>query len=307
MDELHQRTLKAAVSCDGIGLHCGERVRLTLRPAAPGSGIVFARTDLAGAVELPATIGHVVGATLATTLGAGDVRVGTVEHLLAALSGLGIDNVRAELTGPEVPILDGSAGPFVALVRAAGVERQRRARRVLVVKKPLEVSDGDKRARIVPAPRFSVACAIDFAHPLIGRQSLEVEVRDETFCRELAPARTFGFLRDVEAQRRRGLVRGGSLENALVLDDVALLNPEGLRFPDEFVRHKLLDAIGDLALCGMPIVGRFSSVKSGHAQNQRLVRRLVEEPGAAEIVELRAPHRPSHAPPLLETFEPQPA
>lgn len=287
MRELNQRTLKAPVSCQGIGLHSGERVQLTLRPAAAGTGIVFVRTDLTPAVEIPAAPERVVDTSFATTLGIGEVRVGTVEHLLAALSGLGVDNARVELTGPEVPIMDGSAAPFVYLIRTAGIELQRRFKRFLVVRKPIEVVDGDKRAQIAPAPQFSISCTIDFDHPLISDQQIEIQMSDRIFYREICRARTFGFLRDVESLKRMGLARGGSLDNAIVVDDFNILNPEGLRYSDEFVRHKILDVIGDLALCGMPVIGRFTSIKSGHALNQRLLRKLLQEPGAAEIVEVR--------------------
>jgi UDP-3-O-[3-hydroxymyristoyl] N-acetylglucosamine deacetylase len=287
MTELNQRTLKAPVSCQGVGLHSGTRVEMTLRPAPADSGVVFVRTDLSPAVDIPARSENVVDTSFATTLGRDGVRVGTVEHLLAALSGLGIDNVRVELTGPEVPIMDGSAAPFVYLIRTAGIDLQRKFKRFLVVRKTLEVSEGGKRAQISPAAQFGISCTIDFDHPLISDQKLEVQMSDRVFYREISRARTFGFLRDVETMKRMGLALGGSLENAIVVDDFNILNPEGLRYADEFVRHKILDIIGDLALCGMPVIGHFSSVKSGHALNQRLLRRLVSEPGAAEIVAVR--------------------
>jgi UDP-3-O-[3-hydroxymyristoyl] N-acetylglucosamine deacetylase len=260
---------------------------MTLRPAPADSGVVFVRTDLSPAVDIPARSENVVDTSFATTLGRDGVRVGTVEHLLAALSGLGIDNVRVELTGPEVPIMDGSAAPFVYLIRTAGIDLQRKFKRFLVVRKTLEVSEGGKRAQISPAAQFGISCTIDFDHPLISDQKLEVQMSDRVFYREISRARTFGFLRDVETMKRMGLALGGSLENAIVVDDFNILNPEGLRYADEFVRHKILDIIGDLALCGMPVIGHFSSVKSGHALNQRLLRRLVSEPGAAEIVAVR--------------------
>ncbi len=286
MTDFNQRTLKAAVTCQGVGLHSGERVQMTLRPAPAGSGITFVRTDLEPAVEIPARSEHVVDTTFATTLGKDGARVGTVEHLLAALSGLGVDNARVELTGPEVPIMDGSAAPFVYLVRAAGIELQKRFKRFLVVRKALEVGEGGKRAQVTPAPQFGVTCTVDFDHPLISDQKLELTMSDRVFYREISRARTFGFLRDVESLKRMGLALGGSLENAIVVDDFNILNPEGLRYSDEFVRHKILDIVGDLALCGMPVIGHFTSVKSGHALNQKLLRRLLGEPGAAEVVEV---------------------
>lgn len=292
MTELNQRTLKSPVSCAGIGLHSGERVKMTLRPAAAGSGIVFVRTDAARPVEIPARAELVVDTRLATTLGLGGLRVGTVEHLLSALNGLGIDNVRVEIDGPEVPIMDGSAAPFVYLLRTAGIELQRRFKRFLVVREPLEVREGDRLAQILPAPQLSVTCTIDFDHPLIKDQELLVTLSDRAYHREIARARTFALRRDIEGLQRAGLARGGSLENAIVVDDFSILNPEGLRFPDEFVRHKVLDVIGDLALCGMPVIGHFVSYKSGHALHQRLVQTLMQAVGSAvEIVEVRERHQ----------------
>ncbi len=287
MAELNQRTLKGAVTCQGVGLHSGARVEMTLRPAPADSGIVFVRTDLHPAMEIPAASRNVVDTSFATNLGKGDVRVGTVEHLLAALAGLGIDNVRVELTGPEVPIMDGSAAPFVYLCRTAGIELQRRLKRFLVVRKTVAVDDGDKHAEIGPAPRFGITCTIDFDHPLISDQKLSLQMNDRVFHREICRARTFGFLADVERMKSKGLALGGSLENAIVVDDFNILNPEGLRYADEFVRHKILDVMGDLALCGMPVIGHFTSMKSGHALNQRLLRRLLADPGAAEVVEVQ--------------------
>ncbi len=309
MTELNQRTLKAPVSCQGVGLHSGARVQMTLRPAPADTGVVFVRTDLSPSIDIRAASDNVVDTSFATTLGREGVRVGTVEHLLAALSGLGVDNVKVELTGPEVPIMDGSAAPFVYLIRTAGIELQRKFKRFLVVRKTLEVSDNGKRAQIAPASQFGISCTIDFDHPLISDQKLEVRMSDRVFYREISRARTFGFLRDVESMKRMGLALGGSLENAIVVDDFNILNPEGLRYADEFVRHKILDIIGDLALCGMPVIGHFTSVKSGHALNQRLLRRLVNEPNAAEIVEVRERkqlERMAIFPPAWGSLEKQP-
>ncbi|MHB1844698.1 MAG: UDP-3-O-acyl-N-acetylglucosamine deacetylase [Deltaproteobacteria bacterium] len=309
MTELNQRTLKAPIGCQGVGLHTGARVQMTLRPAPAGSGIVFVRTDLSPAVEIPACPENVVDTSFATTLGKDGARVGTVEHLLSAFMGLGIDNVRVELSGPEVPILDGSAAPFVYLIRTAGIEIQRKFKRFLVVRRPIEVLENGKRASIHPASQFTISCTIDFDHPLIKDQELKIELSDRLFYREICRARTFGFLRDVEALQRMGLARGGSLENAIVVDDFNILNPEGLRYSDEFVRHKILDTIGDLALCGMPVIGHVVSFKSGHALNQKLLQRLVTEPGAAEIVEVREKkqlERMSILPPSWGILEGQP-
>ena len=284
-----QRTLKQRASLDGIGLHSGAKVRLTLAPAPIDSGIVLIRTDVCPRVEIAALAEHVVDTTMNTSLGRAGVRIGTVEHLLAALAGSGIDNARVEVEGPEVPILDGSAEPFVKLVREAGIHEQRATRRYLLVRKPVVVSDGDKQARLSPSRgKFSISYTIDFQHPLISDQKYKLEMNDRSFQREIARARTFGFKRDVERLHRAGLALGGSLENAVVVDDFNILNPEGLRFPDEFVRHKILDALGDLSLLGMPIIGHLNAVKSGHALNHQLVRKVLAEREAWEIVQPRA-------------------
>ncbi len=287
MTQLHQQTLKSSISCVGIGLHTGRPVQLTLWPAAAGAGIRFSRSDLSPAVEIPALAENVVDTRLATTLGVDRARVSTVEHLLSALLGLGIDNVRIELDGPEVPIMDGSAAPFVSLIRAAGIEVQRKLRRFLVIRRPLEARDGDRLAQLLPAPELCVSCTIDFDHPLIQSQNLHLTVDARSFQREIAPARTFALRRDVEGLRKLGLAQGGSLENAVVVDDFNILNPEGLRFTDEFVRHKALDVLGDLALVGTPILGHVVAHKSGHALHQKLVRALRAAGDAVERVEAR--------------------
>jgi UDP-3-O-[3-hydroxymyristoyl] N-acetylglucosamine deacetylase len=281
-----QRTFKQRASLDGIGLHTGAKVRLTLAPAPADSGILFVRADAPG-VEIPALADYVVDTTLNTSVGSQGVRIGTVEHLLAALVGCGIDNVRIEVEGPEIPILDGSAAPFVQFIHDAGVHEQRATRRYLLVSKPVVVQDGDKSARLLPSRSFSVSYTIDFKHPLISDQRYRVELSERAFQRDIARARTFGFKRDVERLHKAGLARGGSLENAVVVDDFNILNPEGLRYPDEFVRHKILDAIGDLALIGMPIIGHLEAVKSGHALNYQLVRKALSEPGLCEVVQPR--------------------
>jgi UDP-3-O-[3-hydroxymyristoyl] N-acetylglucosamine deacetylase len=286
--ELHpfrQRTLKQRATMSGTGLHSGESVRLTLAPAPVDSGVVFVREGM----EIPALSEFVVDTTMNTSLGRGRVRIGTVEHLMAALAGCGIDNARIEVEGPEIPIADGSADPFVALVREAGVHEQRAARRYLMVRKTVAVSEGDKLARLAPARgRFTVGYTIDFRHPLISDQQLRLEVNEKSFQKEIARARTFGFKRDVERLHTAGLALGGSLENAVVVDDFNILNPEGLRYPDEFVRHKILDALGDLSLIGVPVIGNFTAIKSGHALNQQLVRKVLAEHDACEVVQPRA-------------------
>lgn len=282
--DLYQRTLRFKAAVEGVGLHSGKTVRLELQPAPADSGVVFVRTDLPHAVEIPARSEFVVDTTLNTTLGRGEARVGTVEHLLAALYGLGVDNVRVLVDGPEVPVLDGSAQVFVKLLEETGLRSQKAPRKVAVVRRPLTVTDGDKEVRLVPASRFSVHCSVDFRHPLITNQTYGLEVSPRSFLREIAPARTFGFYKEVEWLRSRGLALGGSLENAIVVDEFHILNPEGLRFPDEFVRHKILDALGDLSLLGMPIIGQLHAHKTGHALNHQLVKTLLTQPGHLEVV-----------------------
>ena len=286
---LRQRTIREKVGCEGIGLHSGKQIKLELLPSPEDSGITFTRTDLPRHPEIRPCIEHLQDTTLATTLGVEhqgvSVHVGTVEHLLSALMGLGIDNARVLVDGPEIPILDGSAGPFVNMLRQAGVERQRRPKRFMVIKKEVKVRDGNKMARIAPGAGLRITCSLDFDHPLISVSPFRFDFSERSFEREVARARTFGFIEDVEALRQRGLARGGSLDNAIVIDSYRVLNPDGLRFPDEFVRHKLLDALGDIALFGMPVVGRFSSHRGGHALNCRLVRAVLADAKAYEIVQ----------------------
>jgi UDP-3-O-[3-hydroxymyristoyl] N-acetylglucosamine deacetylase len=283
----HQRTISEPVSCKGVGLHSGALVNLTLWPAPADHGIVFVRTDKPGAPAIPALSQYVVDTSLATTLGRDGVKVGTVEHLLSALAGLGIDNVRVEVDGPEVPVMDGSAAHFVEMVTSAGVRELEEKRSYLLIKKAVTVVDGEKEASLVPARRFGVSCTIDFQHPLISSQSFELEMSSGRFSGEISSARTFGFLRDVEKLKKMGLARGGSLDNAIVVDESSILNPDGLRFPDEFVRHKILDAIGDVSLFGHPIIGHLKVFKTGHALNHKLVQKVLADPSCYEIVQGR--------------------
>ena len=277
-----QRSLKQRASIEGVGLHSGAKVRLTLAPAPADSGIVFVRDGL----EIPALAEFVVDTTMNTSLGRNGIRIGTVEHLLAALAGCGIDNARVEVEGPEIPIMDGSSEPFVQLVKQAAIHEMRQARRYLLVRKAVTVTEGDKLARLSPARgRFAINYTIDFRHPLISDQSYRIDLTSKSFQKDISRARTFGFKRDVERLHKAGLARGGSLDNAVVVDDFNILNPEGLRFSDEFVRHKILDALGDLSLIGMPVIGQLTAVKSGHALNHQLVRRILAEPEACEIVQ----------------------
>lgn len=277
------------ISSEGVGLHSGRPTRFRILPARVDTGIVFVRTDLTPEVEIPARSENVCDTLLATTLGVDGVTIATVEHMVAALAGLGVDNARIEIDGPEVPILDGSSAPYVALIRAAGgTVAQPRPKRFVVVKKAVEVSDGDKSARLEPASAFSLRCHIDFDHPIVNAQSFELVMSDTAFVRELAKARTFGFAKDVDAMHAAGLARGGGLDNAVVVDDYSIRNPDGLRYPDEFVRHKTLDAVGDLALLGAPLIGRYVGHKSGHALNTRLASALLDNPRAYEVIEFKA-------------------
>lgn len=282
---LSQRTVKSLVHGQGIGLHSGELATFRILPAPPDTGLRFIRTDK-NDHEIPAHAAFVVDTRLATTLGKEGVTVSTVEHLIAALFGLGVDNAYIEVDGPELPILDGSAQPFVDLIReAGGTVAQRRPKKFLVVRRPVTVGDGDKWARLEPATCFRLKATIEFNHPLVNRQSYEMSLSDTGFVRHIARARTFGFAKDVEAMHRAGLARGGSLDNAVVIDDYSVRNPDGLRFPDEFVRHKLLDAIGDLALLGAPIIGAYVGHKSGHALHAQLTATLLAQPRAYEVCE----------------------
>jgi len=276
-----RRTLKRAVGCTGIGLHSGKPVRLTLKPAPSGHGLRFVRTDVG--VEIPASLAWLSRQDHATTLCRDDVSVETVEHLLAALFALGIDDASIEVSGPEIPILDGSAAPFVILIHEAGTRPHHEPRQYLKVTKPVEVVRGNKVARLVPCDHFEVSYTIGFDHPLLRHQTHTARITAETFEEELAPARTFGFLRDVETMRRAGLALGGSLENALVIGESGVLN-NALRFEDEFVRHKALDAVGDLALLGHPLLGKLEAMKAGHALHAAVAQTLLATPDAFEIV-----------------------
>lgn len=277
----YRRTLKRAVGCTGIGLHSGKPVRLQLRPAPAEHGVVFRRTDLG--VEIPATLDHLARLDHATTLSREGASVETVEHLLSALQALGVDDVVVEVDGPEVPIMDGSAAPFVILIHEAGLRPLATPRRYLKILKPVEVVRGSKSARLVPADHFEISYAIGFDHPLLRHQALAVRVTPEAFVESIAPARTFGFLREVETLRRSGLALGGSLENAVVIGESGVLNNK-LRFEDEFVRHKVLDAIGDLGLLGHPVVGRLEASRAGHALHAAVARELLNTPDAWALV-----------------------
>jgi UDP-3-O-[3-hydroxymyristoyl] N-acetylglucosamine deacetylase len=291
---LRQRTVKALVRTTGVGLHSGQGVELVLRPAAPDTGIVFRRTDLDPVVEVPANAGLVTETVLCTGLSCGPAKVQTVEHLLSALAGLGIDNAYVELTAPEVPIMDGSAGPFVFLLQSAGIAEQDAAKRFIRILKPVEVREGDKVARFEPYAGFRIGFTVEFKHPAIpsSLSRAEVEFSTDAYVREVSRARTFGFMHDLEYMRERNLGLGGSMDNAIVLDEFRVLNEDGLRYADEFVRHKILDAVGDLYLAGHPIIGSFEGFKSGHALNNKLVRALLADAEAWEEVRFTDPVAP---------------
>ncbi|HBG95178.1 MAG TPA: UDP-3-O-[3-hydroxymyristoyl] N-acetylglucosamine deacetylase [Chromatiaceae bacterium] len=288
---IRQRTLKNMIRATGVGLHTGNKVYLTLRPAAPDTGVVFRRVDLDPAVDIEARPANVGDTRLSTTLVKGDVEVSTVEHLLSAFAGLGIDNAYVDVSAPEVPIMDGSAGPFVFLIQSAGIEEQNRPKRFIRIKRPVTVEDGDKFARFEPFEGFKVSFSIDFDHPAFTSRTQQASVNLSTisFVKEISRARTFGFLRDIEALRQQNLALGGSLDNAVVVDDFRVLNDDGLRYEDEFVRHKILDAIGDLYLLGHSLIGAFRGHKSGHALNNRLLRALLSQQDAWEEVSLEDP------------------
>ena len=283
---LQQRTLKTAIRATGVGLHSGRKVYMTLRPAAPNSGIVFRRTDLEEPVEIRAEA-HRVGETmLGTTLIDGDVRVATVEHLMSALAGLGIDNCYVDLSAPEVPIMDGSAGPFVFLLQSAGIEEQGAPKKLIRIRKPVRIEQEDKWVEFRPFNGFKVNLEIAFDHPVFKKhaQRASIDFSTTSFLREVSRARTFGFMRDIETLRANNLTLGGSMDNAIVLDDYRILNEDGLRYDDEFVKHKILDAIGDLYLLGHSLIGEFSGYRSGHELNNLLLRRLLEDETAWEAV-----------------------
>jgi len=290
---IRQRTLKNTIRATGVGLHSGDKVYMTLRPAAVDTGIVFRRIDLAKPVELRACAERVGDTSLSTTLIENGVRVSTIEHLLSAMAGLGIDNAYVDLSAAEVPIMDGSAGPFVFLIQSAGVEEQNAAKRFIRIKQPVIVKDGDKWARFEPFDGFKVGFSISFNHPLFSKatSSAEIDFSTTSFVKEVSRARTFGFMKDIEYLRERNLALGGSMDNAIVLDDYRVLNEDGLRYEDEFVKHKILDAIGDLYLLGHSLIGAFYGHKSGHQLNNLLLRTLRAQRDAWEEVTFDDPGR----------------
>lgn len=283
---IRQRTLKNEIKATGVGLHTGEKVYLTLKPAPEDSGIVFRRVDLDPVVEIPAKAENVGETTLSTSLVSGETKVSTVEHLLSAMAGLGIDNAIVELTAGEVPIMDGSAGPFVFLIQSAGIKEQSAPKKFIRIKKEVSVTDGDKTASFKPFNGFKVSFSIDFDHPIFRDRSLQAEIdfSSTSFVKEVSRARTFGFMHEIEYLRSKGLAKGGSMDNAIVVDEYRVLNEDGLRYEDEFVKHKMLDAIGDLYLLGNSLIGEFCAHKSGHALNNKSLRQLISQPDAWEVV-----------------------
>ena len=319
---IFQKTLKNSIRCTGIGLHSGKKIYLSLRPAPANTGIVFRRTDKENAL-IPAKVQNVVDTRLCSSVANDDgIRVSTVEHLLAAFAGLGVNNAYVDLNGSEVPIMDGSAAPFVFLIQCAGVVQQKAFKRWIRIKKPISVIHEDKQVSFEPCDRFRISFLIDFDHPLLSEQGEDFDITETTFIKEISRARTFGFLKEVEQLRSNGLARGGSLDNAIVMGDFRILNEGGLRYEKEFVRHKIIDAIGDLYLLGHPIIGHFKGVRSGHALNNLLLRKLLVQTHAWEFVEgdpgtqflqhedhmpiTKADHenKPSDFTPPLETLSP---
>jgi len=305
---LKQRTLKTLIKTTGVGLHTGARVELTLRPAPENTGIVFHRVDLPQAVALPADARNVGDTRLSSSLEKDGAKVSTVEHLMSALAGLGIDNLHVDVAGPELPIMDGSAGPFVFLLQSAGIVEQGAPKRYLRIKAPVEVKHGDKWARFDPHHGFVLDFTIDFPHPVFGSESRRVVIdfAEHSYTKEVSRARTFAFMQDVENMRAAGLALGGSLQNAIVLDETRILNSEGLRYDNEFAKHKVLDAIGDLYLLGHPLIGKYTAFKSGHALNNALSRALLARQDAWELVSFDAP---ADVPSAFQSWQlrPQPA
>jgi UDP-3-O-[3-hydroxymyristoyl] N-acetylglucosamine deacetylase len=288
-----QRTLKNTIRATGIGLHSGAKVYMTLRPAPVNTGVVFRRLDLPEPVDIPADALNVTQTELGTTVECGSAKVATVEHLLSAMAGLGIDNAYVDLTAAEVPIMDGSAAPFVFLLQSAGIEEQSAPKRFIRILRPIEVRNGDKWAQLAPYNGFKLTFKIDFDHPALRkhRQEMDLDFSSTTFLKEISRARTFGFLRDLESLRSKDLTLGGSFDNAIVMDEYRVLNEDGLRFADEFVRHKLLDAVGDLYLLGSCLIGAFTAYKSGHRLNNQLLRAMLAQPDSYEEVVFEAGRR----------------
>lgn len=305
-----QRTVKNEVGCTGIGLHSGEKIKMKIKPAPPDSGIRFVRTDDDGHPMIEARFNNVIDTTLATTIGKNGSRVATIEHLMAAFFGLGIDNAVVELNGPEVPIMDGSAAPFVFLIESVGVRQQKEPKRFILIKKPFKVNDGNRSVSIYPSNELKITYTIDFQHPLLRNQEYELSFSGRAFAKEISRARTFGFLRDVQTLKENGFAKGASLDNAIAIDDFRILNEDGLRYKDEFVRHKILDFIGDLSIIGSPVIGHFVVQKSGHFLNQYMLKRLMASRKHWETAVFKTPEECSKVSVKIPAFgfpEPIPA
>ena len=290
-----QRTVADAVYCSGVGLHSGRQVNLAIRPAPPNHGIRFVRTDLPDSPQIPALFNRVVDTSLATVIGFNGAIVSTIEHLMASLAGLSIDNALIELDGHEVPVLDGSAGPFTKQILQTGIAIQDVPRQFFVVKDPIAIANDDKSVCVYPSDSFKITCTIDFSHQLVGKQTCSIELTDAAFENEICRARTFGFLEELEYMKQYGLAQGGSLDNAIVLNKTGVENEDGLRFQDEFVRHKLLDSIGDLSLLGMPIIGHIVLKKSGHAYNHEFLKQFLKQASAWETRTYHNGDIPAHS------------
>ena len=277
-----QKTLSQKVSVSGTGVHSGKKTNLTIKPAPENHGIKFRRADLPGTHDIPAIFKMVVDTSLATVLGINGTIISTIEHLMASFAGLGIDNALVEVDDYEIPIMDGSSWIFTQLIEKAGIKKQTAPKHFIIVKEPIKVTDNDKSVAIYPEPVFKITCKIDFNHPLIGKQEIKFDKAKNNFGKEISQARTFGFVKDLELLKKFSLAKGGSLDNAIVIDKDRILNKEGLRYPDEFVRHKLLDSLGDFSLLGMPIQGHIVTHKSGHALNHLFIKKLLENKNAWE-------------------------
>lgn len=282
----NQRTIGKPVKCIGLGLHTGKKVSLKIIPAPVNTGIIFSRVDLPSTPSIKAAVENIVGTDYATTIGNSEARISTIEHLMASFAGLGIDNAFVEVDAPEVPVMDGSAAPLIFLLKSGGIRVQGASKKFLVIKKAIAVMADKASATILPAKSFRISCDVDFKHPILKKQSFDINFSDTSFEKEVSKARTFGFLKDVENMRNSGLIKGGSLDNAVVVDDFRVVNEGGLRYKDEFVRHKVLDAIGDISMLGMPIIGHLKLYRPGHGINYKLASEVISSPESWKIVEV---------------------
>lgn len=308
--DYRQRTVRKEVSCTGIGLHSGAKVKITIKPAPADYGIRFVRIDLPGQPVIRATHENVVDTNLSTTVGNNGFKVSTIEHLMAAFFGLGIDNARIEIEGPEVPAMDGSSGPFIFLLKSVGIQEQKNPKQFIIIKKAFKLEDGNRSVAIYPSKELRISYTIDFQHPLLRNQEYELRFSGKDFTEEISKARTFGFLKDVKILRENGLAKGGSLDNAIVIDNFRIINEDGLRYKDEFVRHKILDFIGDIALLGSPIIGHFVVQRSGHCLNQFMLRKLMDAKKCWKMVTFSNPEectQNSVKIPVFGSLDPVPA